>query len=105
MVRQMAEQNSEMDDTATRKAVSRMYKQMQQDQQVKSMLRQLLDSNAYERMMNIRASNRELYDQLARLIVSLAQSNQVAHITEKQLVDLIDRLTRRPEPKIEFKHK
>ena len=101
----MAGQGNEMDDAETRKAVSRMYKQMQQDQQIRSMLRQLLDNGAYERMMNIRASNPDLYQQLAQLIVSLAQSNQLAHVTEKQLVDLIDRLTRRPEPKIEFRHK
>lgn len=101
----MAGQGNEMDDAGARKAVSRMYKQMQQDQQIRSMLRQLLDNGAYERMMNIRASNPDLYQQLARLIVSLAQSNQLAHVTEKQLVDLIDRLTRRPEPKIEFRHK
>ncbi len=102
----MAEQEAGgKSDAETRKALSRMYKQMEQDQQIRSMLRQLLDNSAYERMMNIRASNNELYQQLARLIISLAQQNQLQHVTEKQLVDLIDRLTRRPEPKIEFRRK
>ncbi|MCL5100103.1 MAG: DNA-binding protein [Candidatus Marsarchaeota archaeon] len=89
-----------------KKAMSKLYKQMEQDQQVRSMLRQLLDDGAYERMMNIRVSNNELYTQLARLIVSLAQSNQIAgRITEPQLVSLLGRLTSRPDTKIEFKHK
>ena len=89
-----------------KKAMSKLYKQMEQDQQVRSMLRQLLDDGAYERMMNIRVSNNELYTQLARLIVSLAQSNQIAgRITEPQLVSLLGSLTSRPDTKIEFKHK
>ncbi len=100
------ENGDERNSTEMKKALSKLYKQMEQDQQIRSMLRQLLDDGAYERMMNIRVSNSELYTQLARLIVSLAQSNQIAgRITEPQLVSLLGRLTSRPDTKIEFKHK
>ncbi|MCL5262617.1 MAG: DNA-binding protein [Candidatus Marsarchaeota archaeon] len=100
------ENGDERNSAEMKKALSKLYKQMEQDQQIRSMLRQLLDDGAYERMMNIRVSNSELYTQLARLIVSLAQSNQIAgRITEPQLVSLLGRLTSRPDTKIEFKHK
>jgi programmed cell death protein 5 len=70
------------------------------------MLRQLLDPDAYERIMNISVSNHDLYMQLSNLIVQLAQSNQVSgKITDAQLISLLNRLTYKPEPKIEFKHK
>jgi DNA-binding TFAR19-related protein (PDSD5 family) len=56
--------------------------------------------------MNVRVSNYELYAQLLDLIISMAQTNRLpGRITEKQLVDLLAKLTARPEPKIEFKHK
>ena len=100
------ENGDERNSAEMKRALSKLYKQMEQDQQIRSMLRQLLDDGAYERMMNIRVSNSELYTQLARLIVSLAQSNQIAgRITEPQLVSLLGRLTSRPDTKIEFKHK
>jgi DNA-binding TFAR19-related protein (PDSD5 family) len=40
------------------------------------------------------------------MIISTAQSGRFAErITEKQLVEILSRLTYKPEPKIEFKRK
>ncbi|MCL4387648.1 DNA-binding protein [Candidatus Marsarchaeota archaeon] len=102
----MSESYEGQDDREAKKALAKVYREMQREQQVKSMLRQLLEPNAYERIMNISVSNHELYMQLSNLIVQLAQSNQVSgKITDTQLVSLLNRLTYKPEPKIEFKHK
>jgi len=44
--------------------------------------------------MNVRVSNYNLYAQLLDLIISMAQTNRLpGRITEKQLVDLLAKLT------------
>ncbi len=89
-----------------KKELLNRYKTIQQEQQIRSYLHQIVDPNAYERLMNIRASNRELYMQIAQVLINIVQSNKsMQKITEKQLVDLINRMTQRRETKIEFKHK
>lgn len=70
------------------------------------MAKQLLDANAYERLTNIKAANYELYLQLLDLIISLAQSNRIqGKLTEAQFVAILNKVTYRREPTIEFKHK
>ncbi len=102
----MPESYEGFEDKEAKKALARMYKDMQREQQIKSILRQLLDPAAYERIMNISVSNHDLYMQLSNMIVQLAQSNQInGKISDAQLVSLLNRLTYKPEPKIEFKHK
>jgi DNA-binding TFAR19-related protein (PDSD5 family) len=89
-----------------RKRVTDALKAAQLEEQKKEVMRQFLDDKAYERMMNIRMSNNELYNQLVNLVVSLAQSNRVSgKITEKQLISILTKMTSKPEPTIEFKHK
>lgn len=102
----MADDYGNQDEREAKKALAKAYKDMEREQQIKSLMRQLLEADAYERMMNIKISNNDLYMQLANLIVQLAQSNQVSgRISDKQLISLLGRLTYRPESKIEFKHK
>lgn len=100
-----AQQNPE-NDREMQKAISRMYKQAQQEQQIKALMRQILDAQAYERMMNIKASNGELYMQLAQVMISLVQSRQVnGLISEQQFLSILRKVMPRHEPKVEFKHK
>ena len=102
----MAEYSEAQNDSAVRKTLEKAYKRLQQEQQIKELMHQLLDSNAYERLMNIRISNKQLYMQLANIILSLAQSEQIAgKLTETQLVSILNKLTTKKESKIEFKHK
>jgi len=102
----MAEYSEAQNDSAVRKTLEKAYKRLQQEQQIKELMHQLLDSNAYERLMNIRVSNKQLYMQLANIILSLAQSEQIAgKLTETQLVSILNKLTTKKESKIEFKHK
>jgi programmed cell death protein 5 len=94
------------DEERLKKAIAKKLKEMQIEQQKREIVRKLLEPDAYERLMNVRVSNYELYAQLLDLIISMAQSNRLpGRITDKQLVDLLSKLTSRPEPKIEFRHK
>jgi len=89
-----------------KKELLNRYKAVQQEQQIRLYMHQIVDSNAYERLMNIYASNKELYMQIAQLLINIVRSNKsIQKITEQQLVDLINRMTQKRETKIEFKHK
>ncbi|HIH50631.1 MAG: DNA-binding protein [Candidatus Micrarchaeaceae archaeon] len=89
-----------------RKRVTEAIKNAQMEQQKKEIMRQFLDAKAYERLMNIRISNYELYNQLVGMVVSLAQGNRISSkITEEQLMSIVQRMTYKKESTIEFKHK
>ena len=61
--------------------------------QARSILKQVLEPAAYERLANIRAANSQLYGQLVQLFVYLAQNGQLkSRITEEQLKDFVSRL-------------
>lgn len=102
----MVDEDADQYQKRMRKRVAEALKEVQMEQQKKEIMRRFLDSAAYERMMNVRVSNPELYDQLISLIVSLVQSNRVTDkITEAQLKSLVERITYKKEPTISFKHK
>ena len=89
-----------------RKKVAEAIKNAQMEQQKKDIMRQFLDDKAYERLMNVRISNYELYNQLVSMVVSLAQSNRLSgKLTEAQLKSIIEKMTFKREPTIEFRHK
>ena len=102
----MEENEEEQVQKKMRKRIMDQIKAAQLEEQKKEVMKQFLDAKAYERLMNIRISNNDLYNQLVNLVVSLAQSNRVTgKITEKQLISILEKMTSRPEPKIEFRHK
>ena len=89
-----------------RAAIMQQYKAAQIEQQKKEVMQRLLEPKAYERLMNIRAANMELYSQMVNLIISLAQGQRInGKLTEQQLLMILQKVTARPESKIEFKHK
>ena len=103
----MATHDDEEDEQKRlRKRLSGAIRSMQAEQQKKDVLKQLLEARAYERMMNIRISSPELYSQMVSIIISLAQTNRISgKMSEAQLLSLLDKVTYRKEPTIEFKHK
>jgi programmed cell death protein 5 len=103
----MAEEDEEQRyQKEMRKRVAEAMRRAQMEQQKKDVMRQFLEPDAYERLMNIRVSNPELYDQLVGMVVSLVQSNRVTgKISEKQLRSILEKITYRKEPNISFKHK
>jgi programmed cell death protein 5 len=89
-----------------RKRVAEAMRNAQIEQQKKDLMRQLLDPKAYERLLNIKLSNQELYEQLVGLIISLVQNNRIqGKMTEEQLKGVLEKVTYKNEPTIEFKHK
>lgn len=100
------ESEDEKYEKKIKKRVADAIKSAQIEQQKKEIMRQFLDGKAYERLMNIKASNYELYNQLVNLVFSLAQSNRLSgKISEAQLKSIIEKITYKPEPTIEFRHK
>ena len=89
-----------------RKRVAEAMRKSQMEQQKKDVMRQFLETAAYERLMNIRVTNQDLYDQLVGLIVNLVQSNRVTgKISEAQLKSILEKVSYKKEPTIAFKHK
>jgi DNA-binding TFAR19-related protein (PDSD5 family) len=89
-----------------RKQVYRRLREMQVEQQKKAVAQRMMTPGAYERLMNVRVSNFQLYTQLLDFIFASAQQNRAAgRITEGQLREILARLTYRPETRIEFRHK
>jgi DNA-binding TFAR19-related protein (PDSD5 family) len=102
----MAEEKPQNQDAELRKAWAKAMKAAEEEQQRKTILRRYLDDASYERMMNIKASNGEMYLQLAALVIQIVQSNRISgKIPEAQFLQLLRKITYRPEPKITFKHK
>ena len=89
-----------------KKALMEQLKRQQIEQQKKEIIKRLMDQAAYDRLMNIRISNSDLYSQLVDLIISLAQQNRLqGKLTEQQLLSILEKATARPDTKIEYKHK
>jgi programmed cell death protein 5 len=97
------------DTEAQAKMKKEMYKrlkEMQIEQEKKATVKRFMTPEAFERLMNVRVANYELFAQLLDLLISMARGNRITgQITEPQLRDLLSRLTFKPESKIEFKHK
>ncbi|RLG18077.1 hypothetical protein DRN67_04575 [Candidatus Micrarchaeota archaeon] len=89
-----------------RERLLQLQKMQEAEAQLRSILRAALEPEAYERLMNVRISNPELYMQIARLIVTLYRNKQLPNkISEKQLRELLARVTKRHEGKFEIKRK
>ena len=89
-----------------RKRISEQLKMQQLEQQKKEIMSKFLDSAAYERLMNIRSANPELYDQVVNLVISLIQTKRIeGKLTEEQLKSVLQRITARPDTKIDYKRK
>ena len=103
----MAEEDEEQKyQKEMRKRVAEAMRKSQMEQQKKEIMRQFLEPAAYERLMNIRVSNPDLYDQLVNLIVNLVQTNRVTgKVSEAQLRSILEKVSYRKEPTIAFKHK
>jgi len=94
------------DQSRLQKALAEQYKRIQIEQQKKELMRNLLDDQAYERLMNIRASNPDLYSQIVNIIISLVQTGRLqGKLSEKQFLAILQKLTTRQEPTINYKHK
>jgi DNA-binding TFAR19-related protein (PDSD5 family) len=85
--------------------------QIQQAQEAELKLKKLmsvvLEPNAYDRLMNVRLSNQELYLNIANACIHLYQKKK-KRITENELITLINMnlaVHRQPETKIHIRRK
>ncbi len=102
----MAEEDESRNDERMRKAVAKRMREQQLEQQKRDIAKRYLTPDAYDRLMNVRMANSEIYDQLINLIISMVQSNRnVGRITDAQLKSVLEKVTTRPDTTIEFKHK
>lgn len=101
-----SEPEENQQDKDQKKLYAKRMRDLQIEHQKKELVRRYMTPAAYERLMNVRMSNYELYSQLVNFIVSLAQSGKATtRISEEQLKTILTKLTTRPEPTIEFRHK
>ncbi|BCS90580.1 MAG: DNA-binding protein [Candidatus Micrarchaeota archaeon] len=98
--------NNEDNDEELQKKLNEQLERIQRERQIKAILRQIMDINAYDRLSNIAIANPELYSKVVNLILQLYQAGRItSKITEQYLLRLLSQLTFKPEPKIEFKRK
>ncbi len=89
-----------------KKTMERRYRALQIEQQKRSLVKGLLTVGAYERLMNVRIANYELYSQLVDLLIAMSQQNRIGSaITEEQLKQILSRMTPKKESTITFQHK
>ncbi|MCL4381101.1 MAG: hypothetical protein M1331_02820 [Candidatus Marsarchaeota archaeon] len=89
-----------------KKRLSKSIKEMQIEEQRKELMKQVLDTDAFQRLMNVRISNYNLYIQVVNVLVSFMQSGRISgKLSEGQLISIITKMTQKSETKIEFRHK
>ncbi len=97
---------NENEQANMKKRIAARMRAMQIEQQKREIAKKYMTPEAYERMMNVRISNQELYMQIIDLIISMVQSGRVnSKINEAQLKDILARVTYKEEPTITFQHK
>jgi len=83
----------QMDEEQLQELRKKQIEQMQREAQLRDVLRKILDAKAFERLMNIRIANRELYLQLAQLLVYAYQQGQLpTRVSEAELLSLLNRI-------------
>jgi programmed cell death protein 5 len=90
-----------------KKRAEELRRAQEMEGQKRMLLKNLVDSAAYERLMNVRLANPELYDQLVAVMAQLYRAGQIrGKIGEAQVVQLLHRLRGSDrEPTITIKRK
>ncbi len=100
------EQQERSNDDKVKEMINKRMKALQIEQQKKEVLKKIMSNQAYERLMNVRVANYELYSQVVDLLIAMARSNRItSQITEEQLKSILAKVTYKPDTKIEFRHK
>lgn len=89
-----------------RKRYAELQRAQQAEAQLRGLLREVLEPSAYERFMNVRLSNPELYMKVSQLLVQLHMQKQLAgKVGEKELHALLAKLTQRRETEFKISRK
>ncbi|MCX6769821.1 MAG: hypothetical protein NT051_04040 [Candidatus Micrarchaeota archaeon] len=100
-------ENERDEQQDARKLYAQKMQAMQLEMQKKELMRKMLSEGAYERMMNVRLANPEVYEKIVNSLAYMAQSGKQmeGRITEEQLLSLLKKLSPTRETKIEFRSK
>jgi DNA-binding TFAR19-related protein (PDSD5 family) len=103
----MADEQAEPSQEAAQELYQKRLQALQLEMQKKEILRRMLSDGAYERMMNVRLSSPELYDKVVSSLAYLSQSGRKLEgkISDEQLYALLQKMTEKREPTIEFRSK
>ncbi|MCL4365222.1 MAG: DNA-binding protein [Candidatus Marsarchaeota archaeon] len=89
-----------------KKMMEKRYRALQIEQQKRMLIKRLVTPEAYERLMNVRIANYELYSQLVDMLISMSQQGRIgAAITEDNIKQILLKLTPKKESNITFQHK
>lgn len=89
-----------------RRKIETLRKMREIELQKKYVLKKLVEPSAYERLMNVRLSNPELYDQVLAILIQLYRSGRLGgKVSEKEVLSILSKLTKRRETRITFKRK
>ncbi len=85
------------------KKMQEMQKRQEQESQIKMVLRTVMDGPAYERLMNVRALNPDLFMKAAGAIAQAASSGKIRQkLSEEQLKSVLLQLSQKREGSIEI---
>ena len=88
----MVEEGEEINEMR-KKRYEQLARAQEMEAQKRTLVRNLVDSAGYERLMNVRLANPELYDQLVGTIAYLYKNGQVkGKLSEAQVIQLLSRL-------------
>ncbi|MFA6036078.1 MAG: DNA-binding protein [Candidatus Micrarchaeia archaeon] len=89
-----------------RKRYADLQRAQQAEAQLRGLLQEVLEPPAYERFMNVRLSNPELYMKVSQMLVQLHMQKQLTgKVSEKDLRALLAKLTERREPEFKISRK
>ncbi|MDD5318072.1 MAG: DNA-binding protein [Candidatus ainarchaeum sp.] len=76
-----------------RKRIAELQQAQEMESQKKSLLKNLLEPAAYERVMNVRLASPELYDQLVGMVAYLYKAGQIrGKLGEGQVLQILSKL-------------
>lgn len=76
------------------------------EEKKREVMRRFLEGPAYERVMNIKTVNPDLYDKLVELVVQLVGSGRLNRkLSDNELVTILSKLSERREPSIHIRRK
>ncbi len=101
------EELAQMRDRRLQEQYAKAAQAQQLEAQMKTVLKQILDGQAYERAMNVRLANPELYQQMVALLAHLYRNKQIrGKVGDEQLKKLLQQVSStRHEPSISFRKK
>ncbi len=89
-----------------RKRTEQAQQQNEMDGKMKTALRQMLEPDAYERMMNIKAADPEKYTNVTVMLARLFQSGKFGgKVSDQQLVQLLSKMGEKKGGSIQIKRK